>query len=269
MKDVKRKGSRMGLAALLCAMSFVAQAGEPDAGRRVKLWPGPGAGHDGRPVVVFYVMDGERLAPLANALCATISGGKGATAACAVVAVETPERVERLTPTRTHYGRDGRTLDKPMGGGARETATWLLDKVKPEVEARWRHVPLRHVLMGHSLGGLFTLWMMTEHPRAFDAWVAADPSLWWDRGVLTRSLEKADHPGSVDFIYVGFGTALAGRQTTARRNVAHVPAFEAALKPWVRRDGFVDTYAGETHGTIVVPVFHEAVKRLLGAYPDR
>ena len=54
--------------------------------------------------------------------------------------------------------------------------------------------------MGHSFGGLFAL---------FDAWVAADPSLWWDGGVLVRMLEENPAAGrSGAFAYAGFGSAL-------------------------------------------------------------
>ena len=89
--------------------------------------------------------------------------------------------------------------------------------------------------MGHSFGGLFALHTMAERPELFDAWVAADPSLWWDGGVLVRSLEAkpgSGRPGA--FVYAGFGTALRKASGTTA-----------------------------THGTIAVPVFHEAMKHLI------
>ena len=51
---------------------------------------------------------------------------------------------------------------------------------------------------------------MASRPELFDAWVAADPSLWWDGGVLIRMLEDkpaAGHSGA--FVYAGFGSALS------------------------------------------------------------
>lgn len=87
---------------------------------------------------------------------------------------------------------------------------------------------------------------MASRPELFDAWVAADPLLWWDGGVLIRMLEDkpaAGHSGA--FVYAGFGSAL-------RKGFAGPDAKVV-----------VEDYPRETHGTIAVPVFHEAMKRLL------
>ena len=40
-------------------------------------------------------------------------------------------------------------------------------------------------LYGHSLGGLFVLGVMFNHPDSFNSYVASSPSIWWDnRSVL-------------------------------------------------------------------------------------
>ena len=41
--------------------------------------------------------------------------------------------------------------------------------------------------MGESLAGLFVLETLLREPTLFDHYVAFDPSLWWDRGVLVDS----------------------------------------------------------------------------------
>lgn len=108
---------------------------------------------------------------------------------------------------------------------------------------------------------------MASRPALFDAWVAADPSLWWDGGVLIRMLEDkpaAGHSGA--FVYAGFGSALRKTGgTTASRNLASEDRFRAALEGFAGPDAtiVVEDYPRETHGTIAVPVFHEAMKRLL------
>ncbi|CDD70721.1 putative uncharacterized protein [Sutterella sp. CAG:397] len=121
--------------------------------------------------------------------------------------------------------------------------------------------------MGHSFGGLFALHTMAERPELFDAWVAADPSLWWDGGVLVRSLEAkpgSGRPGA--FVYAGFGTALRKASgTTASHNLASEKRFEEALRSFSGTESavLVDDYPRETHGTIAVLVFHEAMKHLI------
>ena len=137
----------------------------------------------------------------------------------------------------------------------------------PNLSLNLKGRAVTHVLMGHSFGGLFALSTMASRPELFDAWVAADPSLWWDGGVLIRMLEDkpaAGHSGA--FVYAGFGSALRKTGgTTASRNLASEDRFRAALEGFAGPDAkvVVEDYPRETHGTIAVPVFHEAMKRLL------
>jgi len=68
------------------------------------------------------------------------------------------------------------------------------------------------------------------------------------------------------FVYAGFGSALRKTGgTTASRNLASEARFRAALEGFAGPDAkvVVEDYPRETHGTIAVPVFHEAMKRLL------
>lgn len=108
---------------------------------------------------------------------------------------------------------------------------------------------------------------MASRPALFDAWVAADPSLWWDGGVLVRMLEENPAAGrSGAFVYAGFGSVLRKTGgTTASRNLASEDRFRAALEGFAGPDAkvVVEDYPRETHGTIAVPVFHKAMKRLL------
>jgi predicted alpha/beta superfamily hydrolase len=39
------------------------------------------------------------------------------------------------------------------------------------------------VLVGHSFGGLFAINVLLTHPEYFNAYVANDPSLWWDNEI--------------------------------------------------------------------------------------
>ena len=139
--------------------------------------------------------------------------------------------------------------------------------MKPEVKRRLEGRAVTHVLMGHSFGGLFALSTMASRPALFDAWVAADPSLWWNGGVLVRMLEKNPAAGrSGAFVYAGFGSALRKTGgTTASRNLASEDRFRAALEGFAGLNAtiVVEDYPRETHGTIAVPVFHEAMKQLL------
>lgn len=253
------------LFALACSIG-AAQTAEPVC--TMSFLKGSVTESGNRPVTVFYVTDGARLGPAVDGVCRLLSGTKGSKTECATVAVDVPERTAFLTPTASSLGRSGlETGGPPAGGRAAELVECLEKIVKPEVKRRLEGRAVTHVLMGHSFGGLFALSTMASRPELFDAWVAADPSLWWDGGVLIRMLEDkpaAGHSGA--FVYAGFGSALRKTGgTTASRNLASEDRFRAALEGFAGPDAkvVVEDYPRETHGTIAVPVFHEAMKRLL------
>ena len=245
------------LFALACSIG-AAQTAEPVC--TMSFLKGSVTESGNRPVTVFYVtVDG---------VCRLLSGTKGSKTECATVAVDVPDRIAFLTPTASSLGRSGlETGGPPAGGRAAELVECLEKTVKPEVKRRLEGRAVTHVLMGHSFGGLFALSTMASRPALFDAWVAADPSLWWDGGVLVRMLEKNPAAGrSGAFVYAGFGSALRKTGgTTASRNLASEDRFRAALEGFAGPDAkvVVEDYPRETHGTIAVPVFHEAMKRLL------
>lgn len=248
------------LFALACSIG-AAQTAEPVC--TMSFLKGSVTESGNRPVTVFYVTDGARLGPAVDGVCRLLSGTKGSKTECATVAVDVPERTAFLTPTASSLGRSG----LETGGRAAELVECLEKTVKPEVKRRLEGRAVTHVLMGHSFGGLFALSTIASRPELFDAWVAADPSLWWDGGVLIRMLEDkpaAGHSGA--FVYAGFGSALRKTGgTTASRNLASEDRFRAALEGFAGPDAkvVVEDYPRETHGTIAVPVFHEAMKRLL------
>ncbi len=66
---------------------------------------------------------------------------------------------------------------QPGSGGAPKFLTFLKTELIPFVESNYRADPARRVLLGSSLGGLFTLYAMLEEPRLFGGYVAASPAV--------------------------------------------------------------------------------------------
>jgi hypothetical protein len=71
-------------------------------------------------------------------------------------------------------------------GGAPVFRELIERRIKPQVEARVRVDRGRQGLWGHSYGGLFVLDTLFHHPQAFQSYVAASPSLWWQSGLLLQ-----------------------------------------------------------------------------------
>ncbi|NNE34753.1 MAG: alpha/beta hydrolase [Rhodothermales bacterium] len=65
-----------------------------------------------------------------------------------------------------------------------------------------------HILVGHSLGGLFALNVLTESPGAFEALVSISPSVWVsDQAILGKMRESQEHwASSRSRLYVSLGS---------------------------------------------------------------
>lgn len=72
-------------------------------------------------------------------------------------------------------------------GGADAFLSFILDELAPQI-ARLHPVDASdQSLFGFSLGGLFVLHTLFNHPQAFRTYVAGSPSIWWnDRAVLEQ-----------------------------------------------------------------------------------
>jgi uncharacterized protein len=88
------------------------------------------------------------------------------------------ERFYELTPTSSDMGRMAGV--KGEMGGSRKFLNAIKNEIIPYVEANFQADPHKRILVGSSLGGLFSLYAMYEEPGLFSGVVAASPSLQWD-----------------------------------------------------------------------------------------
>ncbi len=92
------------------------------------------------------------------------------------------ERSFDLTPSLT--------ADPPADagtGGAEDFLDFIERRLKPDIAARFPVDPANETLFGHSYGGLFTLYALVNEPAAFDNFVAASPSIWFEGRLLQKA----------------------------------------------------------------------------------
>ena len=80
-------------------------------------------------------------------------------------------------------------MDGGRNGGAPALLEFIDGKIRPAVDSAARTDPARQTLWGHSYGGLFVLHTLFNEPQAFTRYVAADPSLWWQNGLMLQYAE--------------------------------------------------------------------------------
>lgn len=76
-----------------------------------------------------------------------------------------------------------------QGGGADVFLDLLEQRIKPLVQAQASIDLQRQSLWGHSYGGLLTLHALFTRPHSFQRYIAADPSLWWQNGLILQEAE--------------------------------------------------------------------------------
>ncbi|NQE62221.1 alpha/beta hydrolase [Caulobacter sp. RHG1] len=138
----------------------------------------------GQTAPAIYVLDGgyDIAGPTGWLL-----GGAGAMAPAYVITIGYPpggpptrERDMLFAPGTRPDG----TVAK--GGGGAGFRAFLLEELKPLMEARYPLDPKSAVLFGHSLSGIFTANMLADSPEAFSGYLIASPSLWADPSVTDR-----------------------------------------------------------------------------------
>lgn len=68
----------------------------------------------------------------------------------------------------------------PVLGGADDFLHFIETDLKPVMEERYPVDRNRQTLMGHSLGGYFTLHVLFTHRNAFSTYISGSPSIWWN-----------------------------------------------------------------------------------------
>ncbi|XRD25337.1 alpha/beta hydrolase-fold protein [Lysinibacillus fusiformis] len=60
----------------------------------------------------------------------------------------------------------------------------------PTVEKEWPINKKKQAVVGHSLGGLFTLYALCARPHLFSHIVAGSPSVWWADNAVLKVIDQ-------------------------------------------------------------------------------
>lgn len=229
---------------------------------------------------VIYVLDGTTtFACLADAVArmgrrVDATGVRPALVVGIGSATDDPHDVVRrhLDYTPGPSTDDDPLLTRVETGGADRFLAFIEDEVKPLVAGLHPVDPARQSLLGHSLAGYFVLHALAARPRAFAAFGAVSPSVWWDRERLAGALEALPAAGARAYVSVGgreeeaYTPPLSEAQArrTKRRMVGHAREIGGLLE---RRLGagrtLFEVLPDEDHAS-VVPIGFVRFLRFLG-----
>ncbi|HYV47545.1 MAG TPA: alpha/beta hydrolase-fold protein, partial [Myxococcaceae bacterium] len=121
------------------------------------------------------------------------------------------------------------------GGNADNYARFLLQELKPRIDATYRTRASEPAgIAGSSLGGLVSLYLGYSHPEAFNRIGAVSPSIWWSNKDITTRYTGLTSKLPLR-IWEDIGTAEG---TTPAEEVQNAAGFRDVLvsKGWVQGD---------------------------------
>lgn len=131
---------------------------------------------------VLYVL--ESLYHFTKALNAVHGLGKLSTEIpeMIIVGINSSDRWRDLTPSNTDAWMD---YPIPQSGNGANYLSFLSEEVVPLIDSAYRTQPFR-VVYGHSLGGLYSLYSLSENPMLFDGIIASSPNLEYDDRIINK-----------------------------------------------------------------------------------
>ncbi|RZL12701.1 MAG: alpha/beta hydrolase [Hymenobacter sp.] len=180
--------------------------------------------------------------------------GNGTMRPFILVGIENTARRRDLTGPTTNA--DDKKI-APVVGGSTAFRQFIRRELMPAVRQRYR-TTTETALVGESLAGLFTVETLLLEPDLFDTYLAFDPSLWWNNGLLAQQAARllSAYRGPAKTLYLS--TSSQG-DTTA---TAQLAAF-AKLAPKPGVTCYYEPLPTETHATIYHPAALRGFRQVL------
>src|ERR1700690_2979695 len=123
---------------------------------------------------VLYLLDGEEHFYATVGMIQQMSGAWGN---MIVVGITNSDRNRDLTPTVNN------------SGGGENFMNFIKEELIPHIDSVYPTAPYR-IFSGHSLGGLTVINTLLNNTQLFNAYIAIDPSLWWENKKLVQQAKQ-------------------------------------------------------------------------------
>ena len=232
---------------------------------------------------VLYLLDGDANFNAVVGMVQYLGQVNGNTACpeMIVVGISNTNRNRDLTPTKT--GADPMLWNLPssiysVAGGGSAFMSFIEKELIPYIDAKYPAQPYK-LLMGHSFGGLTVINTLVNNTKLFNAYIAVDPSMWWDNLNFLKDVKT--HIAGSDFagrsLFVGIAHSMNERFTikSARRDTSldtrHVRAIlgvDSLIKNKHPRGLKYASryYDNDTHGTVSFNATYDALRFIFADY---
>ena len=158
---------------------------------------------------VLYLLDGDAHFMSVVGMIHQLSEVNGNTVCPDMIVVGIPntDRLRDLTPTHTGVN---------TSGGGETFVSFIEHELMPYVDSLYPTAPYR-LFIGHSLGGLTVVNALIHHPQLFSAYLAIDPSMWWDNQLLLKASDSILHSNKLNgkTLFLGVANTMSPGMDTA------------------------------------------------------
>jgi predicted alpha/beta superfamily hydrolase len=186
-----------------------------------------------------------------------------------VVAIPNTDRRRDLSPTHSTVDLDGSEMPfSESSGGGDKFLKFIEDELQPKIDSTYRTQPF-NVLVGHSLGGLFVTHSLLESSKIFQAYIAIDPSLWWDDREIVRRTESMLHSANslTGQVYLSMAnTVFPGMDSQLYKDpiTDFAALLQSAESPQFRSK--LEYYAAENHGSVPLLSLYDGLLFIFDGY---
>jgi predicted alpha/beta superfamily hydrolase len=187
-----------------------------------------------------------------------------------VVAIPNTDRTRDLTPTNTSKGPDGKELPfLKTSGGMPNFLKFLKNELIPHIDSGY-HSSSYRIFVGHSFGGITVINALYTIPETFNAYVAIDPSLWYDNQLLLRkakdyfSKAKLEHK----FLFMGQANTIQPGDTNRNLHFESIMQFNSIMGSF-NESGIqykYKYYSEDDHGSVPLITEYDALRFLFDGY---
>lgn len=225
--------------------------------RVICVWTPPSYNNSLAPMPVLYMPDGgirEDFPHIANTLAKLVA--ENTLPDTILVGIENTERRRDLTGPSDDPAEE---QIAPLTDGSSKFRQFIADELFSEVERRYR-ITGKKAIIGESAAGLFVVESMFLEPDMFDAYIAMDPSIYWNHQFLVRTASEhlSEFPESSKRFWFA-GSDAEDIQTNTRELKLILEQHAPETLTWLYSD-----QPNEQHSTIFRATKEQALKWTLG-----
>jgi len=234
------------------------------------------SGFSPRRYPVLYLLDGDAHFYSVSGLIQILGSGVNGTYVIPdmiVVAIPNTDRTRDLTPTHSDHDNSGTPQDyfKSSGGGT-AFLNFIKDELIPHIDSGYKTMAFR-VFVGHSFGGITVINALYTMPEAFNAYIAIDPSLWWDKQILLKRARTYFQHAILNkkTLYLAQANTLSKGDTVVNDHFESIKEF-ATLLETRNRSGLnwkYDYYGDDDHGSVPFIAEYNGLRFIFNDYHMR